>query len=61
MVKLQKNIEVGPMGDRVARVHLKRQDFSEVNIMKTKALKKRRRDTETQAEEARASQRAKTK
>merc|ERR1719223_164736 len=60
VVKLQKNIEVGPMGDRVARVHMKKQDFTEINIMKTKALKRRRKDTETQAEEARKAQRSKT-
>lgn len=57
--KKQKNIETNAMGDRTARVHLGKQNYNEIVIKKTKALKKRRRDQSTQAEEAKAAQRQK--
>ncbi len=43
VVKLQKNIEVGPMGDRVGRVHMKKQDLSNLSVSRLKGLKKRKR------------------
>lgn len=44
VVKLQKNIEVGHMGDRVGRVHMKKQDLSNLSVSRLKGLKKRKRD-----------------
>lgn len=42
----QKNIERNAMGDRTGRVHMQKQDLSNLNIARLKGLKKRKRTDE---------------
>lgn len=56
----RKNMEKGQFGDKMARVHLGRQDFSEISLAKLKGLKKRKLNPEEQAAQAAAAEKAGT-
>lgn len=48
--KVKKNVETDTVGDKIGRIHLGRQDLSELQTRKMKGLK-RGRDAETEAED----------
>lgn len=56
--KKRKNKETGLLGDAMGRVHLKRQDLSEIQLKKMKGLKKRRKLTKAVDEKNSADGRA---
>jgi ribosome production factor 2 len=46
-----KNVSTTPMGDRLGRIHLGKQDIDSIQTRKIKGLKKRARDSEGDAKE----------
>ncbi|CAG8550426.1 6295_t:CDS:2, partial [Paraglomus brasilianum] len=48
--KKVKNVDVNEMGDKIAKIHLGKQDFDKIQTRKVKALKKRDIDTATEGE-----------
>jgi len=57
---LEKNIETGPMGDRMARIHLEKQELDKMALKKMKGLKKKRKQAEGDEAEVTPNKVAKT-